>query len=58
MINFKLYMMVVLTELYPFIPLSVSLIIVFKITAVLVLTENLCSDPVKLKLHMIIDYVK
>ena len=56
-INVKLCIMVLLTELYPFTSLSVTLNI-FKVTAVSVLTEFLRSYPVKLKLSKIVNFIK
>ena len=54
-INFKLCMMVVLIELYPFIPLSVTLIVFQGDRSVL--TENVMFLST-LKLCLAVDYVK
>ena len=56
MINVKLCMMVVLIELYPHIPLSVTPIVFQGHSSVKL--NMLCSSPIKLKLCMIVDYVK
>ena len=56
-INVKLCMMEVLTELYPFILLSVTLI-VFQGHSSVILLKILCFYPIKLKLCTFVDYVK
>ena len=57
MINVKLCMMVAFNELYPFIPLSVSLIVFQSHSSVKQFKlKNLCSCPIKLKLCKIVDY--
>ena len=59
MINVKLCMMVVFIELYPFIPLSVTLIVFQGHNSVRqFLLKILCAYPFKLKLCTIVDYVK
>ena len=57
MINVKLCMMVVLIELYPFIALSVSLV-VFQGHSSISVNWKFCSDPIKLHLCVIVDYVQ
>ena len=49
-INVKLCMMVLLIELYLFIPLSMTLA-TFQGATVTALTDNVFSYPIKLKLH-------
>ena len=56
LINANLCMMVLLAELYPFIPLSVTLIVFQGHSSVK--QENVFSSPIKLKLCTIVDYVK
>ena len=59
MINVKLGMVVVLTELYPFIPLSVTLIVYQSYSSVKQFyLKILCSYLIKLKRCTIVDYVK
>ena len=60
MINVKFCMMVLLIELYPFTSLSVILIdrISRSQQCQTLLTEILCSYSIKLKLCMIVNYVK
>ena len=59
MINVKLGMVVVLTELYPFIPLSVTLIVYQShISVKQFYLKILCSYLIKLKRCTIVDYVK
>ena len=59
MLNVKLCMMVVLIELYPLIPLSVTLIVFQGHSSVKHFwLKMLCSYLIKLKLCLITDYVK
>ena len=57
LINIKLCMMVVLIELYPFIPLSVPLILFYGHSSVRYF-EMFCAHPIKLRLCSIVYYIK
>ena len=59
MINVKSCMMVVLIELYPIMPLSVIPIAFQGHNSVKQFSlKILCSYPIKLKLRVIVDYIK